>query len=238
MLDGVHLSGVFAFQQEAQVSPDDAAGAVQALNGAGGGAAGNFSRLVVPARDAPHGFVTLDNAPEGAVSDGACVDAGDAAYKGAAAIGGHSAGYMEVLHHRIFLDIAEQAQLGAAGLDSQAGDRMPVTQEGAAEGGDGGEVHGGQVDVRRQTDGLALRPGVQRTAFGEAHQLLGGGDGDLIAVGQGHRLGGARQQPYRQQQGGELTHGCFHRRPPPFRSNPPEAPAVNPAGRSRPPQRR
>ena len=238
MLDGVHLGIVFAFQQEAQVPPGDAAGGVQPLHGAGSGAAGNFSRLVVPAHDAAHGLVALDDAPEGAALDSARVDACDAAHKGAAAVGGHSAGDMEIPHHRALLDIAEQAHPGAAGVDAQAGDGVSVPQEGAAEGGDGGEVHGGQVDVRRQADGLALGPGVQRAVLGEAHQLLGGGDGDFTAVGPGRRLGKAHQQPYRQQQGGELTHGCFHRHLPPFRSGQPEAPAARPAGWIRPPQRR
>ena len=235
MLNGVHPGGILAFEQKTEIPPGDAAGGVQPLNGAGGGAACNFSRLAVPARDAAHGLVALYSAPERAVPDGTGIDAGDTAYSGAAAVRNHGAGDMEVLHHRARLNVAEQAQLGAAGIDSQAGDSVSVPQEGAAEGGNGGKARTSQVDVCGQAKGLALGPGVQRAVFGELDQLLGGGNGDFTAGGPGLRLGNAHQQPHCQQQGGQLT---FHRYLPPSHSNQPEAPAARPAGRTRPPQRR
>ena len=45
------------------------------------------------------------------------------------------------------MNVAEQAQLGAAGIDSQAGDSVSVPQEGAAEGGNGGKARTSQVDL-------------------------------------------------------------------------------------------
>ena len=219
MLDGVHLGIVFAFQQQAVISTRNAAGAVHTLYGAGGGTPGDLAGFIIPPGNTAHGCVSLYGAAERTVPDGAGVDAGNAANRGTAAARVHQAGDVKILDHGAGLDITKQAQVGAAGLYLEAGDGVTVSQERAAEGGDGSEIHCGQVDVGGQTEGLALGPGVQGAVFGEFGKLFRGRDGDLIGGRPGRGLGQTNQQPYRQKEGGPFTRGLFHHCPPPFVSS-------------------
>ena len=57
---------------------------------------------------------------------------------------------------------------------------MPLPLKGAAEGGDGGKFHAGQVDIRFQADGLSLGPAVQRAVLGQPHQILHRAERDRI----------------------------------------------------------
>ena len=79
---------------------------------------------------------------------------------------------MEIPHSSGGLYVPEQAPHIAAAGDRQAGDGVALSLKGAAEGGNGGKIHAGQINVRLQIDRLPLGPAVQGTVPGEFRQIF------------------------------------------------------------------
>ena len=86
--------------------------------------------------------------------------------------GGKAARDVQIPHDSGGLYVAEQALHIAAVREGQPGNGMPMPLKGPAKGGDGGEVHAGQVDVTLQINSLSLGPAVQRTVPGKRRQIF------------------------------------------------------------------
>ena len=96
----------------------------------------------------------------------------------------------------------------------QTADGVPAAVEGAAEAGDGLEVHAAQGDVGGQKDRLAARPGVIGAAVRKGAQVLRRVDVDDVILsgserGQGQGKAQHERQGEREQAGRALIR--FHR---------------------------
>ena len=208
----IHAGGVDARAQRAEVIAGDAAGV--AIGGAAPRAVGAQPALLVAAGDAAHGTVALDDAEERALLQRAVVAADDAADKFLRAAGRDLPLDLERVDEGAALEREEKTGGGERVRQRQTADGVPAAVEGAAEAGDGLEVHAAQGDVSGQKDRLAARPGVIGAAVRKGAQVLRRVDVDDAVLpggkrGQGQGKAQHERQGEREQAGRALIR--FHR---------------------------
>ena len=161
----VDSGAVHTGQNQAQIASGNAAGGALTADRAGGGTPDNLSSGAVAPGDAAHCALSLYRAGKDTVFQRAGVVPHNAAYNRAGAAGDHSPLDGEIAHGGSGLDIAEQSHGGAGAGEPQAGDGVSLSVEDPGNGGDGGEVHPGQVQVGGENRRFALGPGIQGTVF-------------------------------------------------------------------------
>ena len=210
----IHAGGVDARTQRAEVIAGDAAGVAIGGDAAARGAVGDETALLVAADDAAYGAVALDDAEEGALLQGAVVAADDAADGLLRAAGRDLPLDLERVDEGAALEREEKTGGGERVRQRQTADGVPAAVEGAAEAGDGLEVHAAQGDVGGQKDRLAARPGVIGAAVRKGAQVLRRVDVDDVILsgserGQGQGKAQHERQGEREQAGRALIR--FHR---------------------------
>ena len=210
----IHAGGVDARTQRAEVIAGDAAGVAIGGDAAAHRAVGDQPALLVAASNAAHGAVALDDAEEGALLQGAVVAADDAADGLLRAAGRDLPLDLERVDKGAALKREEKTGGGERVSQRQTADGVPAAVEGAAEAGDGLEVHAAQGDVGGQKDRLAARPGVIGAAVRKGAQVLRRVDVDDVILsgserGQGQGKAQHERQGEREQAGRELIR--FHR---------------------------
>ena len=210
----IHAGGVDARTQRAEVIAGDAAGVAIGGDAAAHRAVGDQPALLVAASNAAHGAVALDDAEEGALLQGAVVAADDAADGLLRAAGRDLPLDLERVDEGAALEREEKTGGGERVRQRQTADGVPAAVEGAAEAGDGLEVHAAQGDVGGQKDRLAARPGVIGAAVRKGAQVLRRVDVDDAVLpggkrGQGQGKAQHERQGEREQAGRALIR--FHR---------------------------
>ena len=210
----IHAGGVDARTQRAEVIAGDAAGVAIGGDAAAHRAVGDQPALLVAASNAAHGAVALDDAEEGALLQGAVVAADDAADGLLRAAGRDLPLDLERVDEGAALKREEKTGGGERVSQRQTADGVPAAVEGAAEAGDGLEVHAAQGDVGGQKDRLAARPGVIGAAVRKGAQVLRRVDVDDAVLpggkrGQGQGKAQHERQGEREQAGRALIR--FHR---------------------------
>ena len=210
----IHAGGVDARTQRAEVIAGDAAGVAIGGDAAAHRAVGDQPALLVAASNAAYGAVALDDAEEGALLQGAVVAADDAADGLLRAAGRDLPLDLERVDEGAALEREEKTGGGERVRQRQTADGVPAAVEGAAEAGDGLEVHAAQGDVGGQKDRLAARPGVIGAAVRKGAQVLRRVDVDDVILsgserGQGQGKAQHERQGEREQAGRALIR--FHR---------------------------
>ena len=210
----IHAGGVDARAQRAEVIAGDAAGVAIGGDAAAHRAVGDETALLVAAGNAAYGAVALDDAEEGALLQGAVVAADDAADGLLRAAGRDLPLDLERVDEGAALEREEKTGGGERVRQRQTADGVPAAVEGAAEAGDGLEVHAAQGNVGGQKDRLAARPGVIGAAVRKGAQVLRRVDVDDAVLpggkrGQGQGKAQHERQGEREQAGRELIR--FHR---------------------------
>ena len=134
LVDRVDGALVDAAGDDAAVLAGDTAGVLFAGDRAHHRAAVDGAGGFVDPGDTAHLALPLYGATEGTGQDGAFVAAGDTAQAGLFPGGGDGAGHMEVPDHSALLDIAEQPLVRGAVCQGEAGNGVPISLKGPAEG--------------------------------------------------------------------------------------------------------
>ena len=210
----IHAGGVDARAQRAEVIAGDAAGVAIGGDAAAHRAVGDQPARLIAADDAAHGALTLHNAEKRAFLDRAVAASGNAADKFLRAAGRDLPLDLERVDEGAALEREEKTGGGERVRQRQTADGVPAAVEGAAEAGDGLEVHAAQGDVGGQKDRLAARPGVIGAAVRKGAQVLRRVDVDDVILsgserGQGQGKAQHERQGEREQAGRALIR--FHR---------------------------
>ena len=213
-IGGVHAGGVDARAQRAEVIAGDAAGVAIGGDAAAHRAVGDQPARLIAADDAANGALTLHNAEKRAFLDRTVAASGNAADKFLRAAGRDLPLDLERVDEGAALEREEKTGGGERVSQRQTADGVPAAVEGAAEAGDGLEVHTAQGDVGGQKDRLAARPGVIGAAVRKGAQVLRRVDVDDAVLpggkrGQGQGKAQHERQGEREQAGRELIR--FHR---------------------------
>ena len=210
----IHAGGVDARAQRAEVIAGDAAGVAIGGDAAAHRAVGDQPARLIAADDAAHGALTLHNAEKRAFLDRAVAASGNAADKFLRAARRDLPLDLERVDEGAALEREEKTGGGERVSQRQTADGVPAAVEGAAEAGDGLEVHAAQGDVGGQKDRLAARPGVIGAAVRKGAQVLRRVDVDDAVLpggkrGQGQGKAQHERQGEREQAGRALIR--FHR---------------------------
>ena len=210
----IHAGGVDARAQRAEVIAGDAAGVAIGGDAAAHRAVGDQPARLIAADDAAHGALTLHNAEKRAFLDRAVAASGNAADKFLRAARRDLPLDLERVDEGAALEREEKTGGGERVRQRQTADGVPAAVEGAAEAGDGLEVHAAQGDVGGQKDRLAARPGVIGAAVRKGAQVLRRVDVDDAVLpggkrGQGQGKAQHERQGEREQAGRALIR--FHR---------------------------
>ena len=210
----IHAGGVDARAQRAEVIAGDAAGVAIGGDAAAHRAVGDQPARLIAADDAANGALTLHNAEKRAFLDRTVAASGNAADKFLRAAGRDLPLDLERVDEGAALEREEKTGGGERVSQRQTADGVPAAVEGAAEAGDGLEVHTAQGDVGGQKDRLAARPGVIGAAVRKGAQVLRRVDVDDAVLpggkrGQGQGKAQHERQGEREQAGRELIR--FHR---------------------------
>ena len=210
----IHAGGVDARAQRAEVIAGDAAGVAIGGDAAAHRAVGDQPACLIAADDAAHGALTLHNAEKRAFLDRAVAASGNAADKFLRAARRDLPLDLERVDEGAALEREEKTGGGERVRQRQTADGVPAAVEGAAEAGDGLEVHAAQGDIGGQKDRLAARPGVIGAAVRKGAQVLCRVDVDDAVHpggkrGQGQGKAQHERQGEREQAGRALIR--FHR---------------------------
>ena len=210
----IHAGGVDARAQRAEVIAGDAAGVAIGGDAAAHRAVGDQPARLIAADDAAHGALTLHNAEKRAFLDRAVAASGNAADGLLRAARRDLPLDLERVDEGAALKREEKTGGGERVRQRQTADGVPAAVEGAAEAGDGFEVHAAQGDVGGQKDRLAARPGVIGAAVRKGAQVLRRVDVDDAVLpggkrGQGQGKAQHERQGEREQAGRALIR--FHR---------------------------
>ena len=231
----VHVRGIRAVGDRADVLPDDAAHIVVALDRALGLAVVDHAAAFVRAGDAADIVLAGDRAAERAAGDRAVVRADDGADLIERSGGIDAARDLQVTHRTDRLHVAEQAHVRRIARELQPADRVPLTLKRTAEGRDRHEFRPAQVDVAVQIHRLPLRIRVKLAAFAQLHEVVRRVDMDLLGIGLGGRAAEQAQRHHKHQHQNAASIMFLHRNPPHCASPPPSrsAPAAPPSAHLR-----
>ena len=182
---GVDFRLVGTLGDDPVVLPHQAAHEVIPVDAARHRAAGDDAGDGVGAGNAAHPAGSGDGTVDRAVADGAVVLPRQAAHSGAGAARLHGAAEVQIFHHGILLQVAEQTLYAAFRREGQPAEGMTAALQRTAEGGDAGEIAAAQVQIGGKDHRAAAAPAVQAAVPGQGFQLVNGGNFQGLGFGFG-----------------------------------------------------